>query len=238
MKAMVLDAPREPLRLDQRDIPQPGPGQLLLKVRACGVCRTDLHVVDGDLKHPILPLVPGHEVVGVVQTLGGGVSRFSVGQRVGIPWLGRACGHCPYCLRERENLYDTPLFTGYQIDGGYAEYAVADADYCFAIPDGYDDIHAAPLLCAGLIGYRAYKATGDRKILGLYGFGAAAHIVAQLAQADGRRVLALTRPGDIEHRNSPVNLGGSGQAVPTMRRRCCWMPPSSSRQTEGWFQRP
>jgi propanol-preferring alcohol dehydrogenase len=208
MKAMVLDAPREPLRLDQRDIPQPGPGQLLLKVRACGVCRTDLHVVDGDLKHPILPLVPGHEVVGVVQTLGGGVSRFSVGQRVGIPWLGRACGHCPYCLRERENLYDTPLFTGYQIDGGYAEYAVADADYCFAIPDGYDDIHAAPLLCAGLIGYRAYKATGDRQILGLYGFGAAAHIVAQLAQADGRRVLALTRPGDIATQKFARELGG------------------------------
>jgi propanol-preferring alcohol dehydrogenase len=207
MKAMVLDAPRESLRLDQRDIPQPGPGRLLLKVRACGVCRTDLHVVDGDLKHPKLPLVPGHEVVGVVQTLGGGVSRFSVGQRVGIPWLGRACGHCPYCLQGRENLCDTPLFTGYQIDGGYAEYAVAEADYCFAIPDGYDDIHAAPLLCAGLIGYRAYKATGDRQILGLYGFGAAAHIVAQLAQADGRRVLALTRPGDIATQKFARELG-------------------------------
>jgi propanol-preferring alcohol dehydrogenase len=207
MKAMVLDAPREPLRLDQRDIPQPGPGQLLVKVRACGVCRTDLHVVDGDLKHPMLPLVPGHEVVGVVQNLGGGVTRFSVGQRVGIPWLGRACGHCPYCLQGRENLCDTPLFTGYQIDGGYAEYAVADADYCFAIPDGYDDIHAAPLLCAGLIGYRAYKATGDRQILGLYGFGAAAHIVAQLAQADGRRVLALTRPGDIATQKFARELG-------------------------------
>lgn len=196
MKAMVLSAQRHPLQLMERPDPQPGPGQVLVAVGACAVCRTDLHVVDGDLKQPKLPLVPGHEIVGRVIGIGEGVSSLALGQRVGIPWLGHTCGVCPYCRSDRENLCDAPVFTGYQADGGFATHAVADATYCFEIPPAYDDIHAAPLLCAGLIGYRALRAAGTAECLGIYGFGAAAHIVAQIAKSEGRRVYAFTRPGD------------------------------------------
>jgi propanol-preferring alcohol dehydrogenase len=196
MKAMVLEHPGAPLRLLERPIPVPGPGQVLVRVAACGVCRTDLHVVDGDLREPRLPIVPGHEIVGQVAAVGEGVTRFAPGTRVGIPWLGHTCGVCFYCRTGRENLCDRPGFTGYQIDGGYAEYAVADADYCFPIPKGYSDAAAAPLLCAGLIGYRALQAAGDADRLGLYGFGAAAHIVVQVARHRGQRVFAFSRPGD------------------------------------------
>jgi propanol-preferring alcohol dehydrogenase len=196
MKAMVLDRPGSLLHLAERPLPAPGPGQVLVKVAACGVCRTDLHVVDGDLREPRLPIVPGHEIVGRVSALGEGVTRFAIGARVGIPWLGHTCGFCFYCRTGRENLCDRPGFTGYQIDGGYADYAVADAAYTFPIPDGYGDAEAAPLLCAGLIGYRALRAAGEADRLGLYGFGAAAHIVVQVARRQGRRVCAFTRPGD------------------------------------------
>jgi propanol-preferring alcohol dehydrogenase len=195
---MVLERPGEALRAVEMPAPRPLAGQVLVRVGACGVCRTDLHVVDGDLKHPKLPIIPGHEIVGRVEALGEGVTKFVAGQRVGIPWLGHTCGHCRYCLSGHENLCDAPGFTGYQIDGGYAELAVADADYCFSIPDAYDDIAAAPLLCAGLIGYRALKMAGAGETLGIYGFGAAAHIVAQVAVHEGRRVFAFTRPGDAQ----------------------------------------
>jgi propanol-preferring alcohol dehydrogenase len=176
--------------------PLPAAGQLLLKVRACGVCRTDLHVVDGDLREPKLPVVPGHEIVGTVEAVGEGVEGFEVGQRVGVPWLGYSCGECRYCLEGRENLCDRARFTGYQIDGGYAEYTVADARYCFHLPGGFSDVHAAPLLCAGLIGYRAYRMTGGSERIGIYGFGAAAHIITQVAVWEGRKVFAFTRRGD------------------------------------------
>ena len=193
MKAMVLDSPGTPLREAELPAPEPGLGQLLLEVAACGVCRTDLHVVDGELPDPKLPLVPGHQTVGRV--LGGG-DRFAPGARVGIPWLGWTCGECRYCLSGRENLCDRARFTGYQLDGGYAEAAVADERFCFPIPDGYDDLQAAPLLCAGLIGYRALRLAGDAERVGLYGFGASAHIVAQVARHQRRRVFAFTRAGD------------------------------------------
>ena len=196
MKAMVLERPGEQLRYLDVPVPVPGQGQVLVKVVACGVCRTDLHVVDGDLKEPKLPIIPGHEIVGHVAGLGAGVTQFEAGDRVGIPWLGHTCGHCRYCREDRENLCDAPGFTGYQIDGGYAEYAVADVDYCFAIPDAFEDIAAAPLLCAGLIGHRALRLAGPGETLGIYGFGAAAHIVAQVATFEGRRVYAFTRGGD------------------------------------------
>ena len=196
MRAMVLDRPGRPLVLRERPRPQPGRGEILVAVSACGVCRTDLHVVDGELPHPKLPIVPGHEIVGRVAALGGGVAGFEIDQRVGIPWLGATCGICPYCRTNRENLCDAPLFTGYTRDGGYATHAVADARYCFALPDGLDDVAAAPLLCAGLIGWRSYRMAGEGAALGLYGFGAAAHILAQVAAWQGRRVHAFTRPGD------------------------------------------
>jgi propanol-preferring alcohol dehydrogenase len=208
MKAMVLDAPRTPLRLDtQKPRPQPGPGQVLVHVHACGVCRTDLHVVDGELTHPNLPLVPGHEIVGLVEALGPGVTGLQVGKRIGVPWLGWTCGHCRYCRSGRENLCENARFTGYQIDGGYAEYAVADARYCFAIPDGFSDEEAAPLMCAGLIGYRALRMAGDGKRLGLYGFGAAAHIAIQVARFRGQQVYAFTRPGDAAGQEFALSLG-------------------------------
>ncbi len=183
MRAMVMDAARRPLRLADIPRPAPEPGQVLIAVRACGVCRTDLHVLDGELPNPKLPLVLGHEIIGTVAATGGdpGGERFRGGQRVGVPWLGWSCGECGYCRSGRENLCDRARFTGYQIDGGYAEYTVADARFCFAVPDGYTDLQAAPLLCAGLIGYRSLVAAGDAQRLGLYGFGAAAHIVAQVA---------------------------------------------------------
>src|SRR6185437_69236 len=193
---MILERPRAPLVA--RDIPDPvpGPGQVLLRVRACAVCRTDLHVIDGDLQDPKLPLVLGHEIVGTVAARGPGATRLDVGARVGVPWLGWTCGVCRYCANGRENLCIRARFTGYQIDGGYAESCVADERFCFPLPATHDDAHAAPLLCAGLIGYRALRAAGDAAALGLYGFGAAAHIVAQVALAQGRRVFAFTRPGD------------------------------------------
>ena len=197
MHAMLLDAPRRPLRAATIARPEPAAGQLLVRVRACGVCRTDLHVADGELPDPALPLVLGHEIVGVVEAVGSGVERHAVGDRVGVPWLGWTCGECRFCRAGRENLCDRARFTGYTIHGGYAEYAVADARYCFALPPSYGDMEAAPLLCAGLIGYRALRAAGDDAArVGLYGFGAAAHIVAQVARHEGRRVFAFTRSGD------------------------------------------
>jgi len=208
---MLLDAPRRPLRLSASATPppEPGPGQVLVAVKTCGVCRTDLHVLDGELPHPKLPLVLGHEIVGTVERVGAGVDRFTGGQRVGVPWLGWTCGECRYCRAGRENLCDGARFTGYLIDGGYAEYTVADARFCFPIPDGYDDLGAAPLLCAGLIGYRALVAAGDAERLGLYGFGAAAHIVAQVARHQGRRVFAFTRPGDDQAQQFARQLGAA-----------------------------
>jgi propanol-preferring alcohol dehydrogenase len=198
MKAMVLAAPGEPLRESELPAPEPGQGQVAVAVDACGVCRTDLHVVDGELSEPKLPLVPGHQIVGRVVATGPGAARFAAGARVGIPWLGWTCGECRYCLSARENLCDRARFTGYQLDGGYAEAAVADERFCFPIPDGYDDLQAAPLLCAGLIGYRALRLAGDAERVGLYGFGASAHIVAQVARHQGRRVFAFTRAGDAQ----------------------------------------
>ena len=206
---MVLERAGMPLRLTDLPDPVAGPGEIVVKVRACGVCRTDLHVVDGELPDPKLPLVPGHEIVGTVERIGPGVDGFAVGQRVGIPWLGRTCGHCRFCRMDRENLCDEPGLTGYRIDGGYAEYARASADYCFAIPDRYGDVEAAPLLCAGLIGHRSWRMAGDAGNLGLYGFGAAAHIVAQIATARGQRVFAFTRPGDGEARAFARRLGAA-----------------------------
>jgi propanol-preferring alcohol dehydrogenase len=200
MRALKLHAPRQPLRLEELPVPEPGPGQLLVRVRACGVCRTDLHIVEGDLSDACYPITPGHEVVGRVAAIGAGVQGFQPDQRVGIPWLGYTCGVCSYCRAGRENLCMRPRFTGYHIDGGYAEYAVADARYCFALPDAYSDPEAAPLLCAGLIGYRSLRFAADARTLGIYGFGAAAHLIAQLAIWQGRRVFAFTRPGDEESR--------------------------------------
>jgi len=207
MRALEFIRPGEPLRLVQRDKPQPGPGCVRLRVSACGVCRTDLHIVDGEL--PVLdhPLVPGHEIVGVVEALGAGVDGIGAGERLGVPWLGWTCGRCGYCATGRENLCDAARFTGYQIDGGYADYAVADARYCFPIPPQYEDAEAAPLLCAGLIGYRAYAMAGDAKTLGIYGFGAAAHILTQLAVADGRTICAYTRRGDTAAQELARKLG-------------------------------
>ena len=196
MRAMVLRRARERLVAEALPAPAPGPGQVLIRVHACGVCRTDLHVLEGDLTQPKLPLVPGHEIVGRVAALGAGVKRFRVGERVGVPWLGFTCGVCERCRAGEENLCPNARFTGYQIDGGYAEACVADARYCFALPEGYTDQEAAPLLCAGLIGYRALRLAGAGRRIGLYGFGAAAHIIAQVAKWQGRTVFAFTRPGD------------------------------------------
>jgi len=219
MRAMVLDRPGTPLREAAREVPVPGPGQVLLRVLACGVCRTDLHVVDGELPDLSRPVVPGHQIVGVVEAGGPGEGGFATGQRLGVPWLGWTCGACRFCLSGRENLCGEARFTGYHLDGGFAEYAVADARYCFPIPQGYSDLQAAPLLCAGLIGYRSLVMTGDAPRLGLYGFGAAAHIVAQLAVHQGRRVFAFTRPGDGEAQAFARSLGAewagaSGEAPP------------------------
>ena len=218
MKAMVLDAPLRALRLAELPPPQPAPDQLLIRVRACGVCRTDLHVVDGDLADGRLPIIPGHEIVGVVTGRGAAVERFKIGDRVGVPWLGHTCGTCSYCASGHENLCDHARFTGYHLDGGYAEYTLADQHYCFAIPDPYDDVAAAPLLCAGLIGYRALVMAGDAKRLGIYGFSAAAHIVAQVARHQGREIYAFTRPGDAEGQHFARALGatwaGDSTAIP------------------------
>ena len=197
MRAMVLEASGCALVERTRPVPEPGPGQVLVRVAACAVCRTDLHVVDGELPDPKLPIVPGHEIIGRIETRGPGVERLEEGQRVGVPWLGWTCGKCRYCRSGQENLCPQARFTGYQIDGGYAEYTVADARYCFPIHGDYADANAAPLMCAGLIGHRCLRMAGEAECLGLYGFGAAAHIVAQVARFQGRRVFAFTRPGDL-----------------------------------------
>jgi propanol-preferring alcohol dehydrogenase len=197
MRAMVLDAARTQLRVAEVPAPEPGPGHVRIRVHVCGLCRTDLHVLDGELTKPKLPLILGHQIVGEIVDAGAGVEDLRVGERVGVPWLGWTCGVCAYCRSGRENLCDRASFTGYDIDGGYAELAVADARYCFRIDDSFSDVQAAPLLCAGLIGYRALTMAGDARRLGLYGFGSAAHIVAQVARHQGREVYALTRPGDI-----------------------------------------
>ena len=207
MRAMVLDAARAPLRAAELPRPEPGAGQVLIAVDACGVCRTDLHVVDGELPRPKLPLVPGHQIVGRVVAAGDGAERYREGDRVGVPWLGWTCGECRFCRSGRENLCDRARFTGYDIDGGYAEHAAADERFAFAVPDGYPDVQAAPLLCAGLIGHRALEMAGDGERLGLYGFGAAAHIVCQVARHQGRRVFAFVRAADEAAREFALELG-------------------------------
>jgi propanol-preferring alcohol dehydrogenase len=209
MQAMVLDRARTALHPAELPMPEPSPHQLRLRVLACGVCRTDLHIVDGELAHPKLPLVLGHEIVGRVDAVGSEVRGFAAGDRVGVPWLGFTDGTCPYCRNDEENLCDNARFTGYQIDGGYASYTVADARYCFHLPDAYSDAEAAPLLCAGLIGYRSLKMTGDAARLGIYGFGAAAHIVAQVARYQGRKIFAFTRPGDSRAQDFARGLGAA-----------------------------
>ena len=238
MRAMVLEKPGKPLILKEVFVPRPGPGQILIKVRACGVCRTDLHIVDGELTEPKLPLIPGHEIVGTVVALGGsgeegergdgaevlGTDKFRIGERVGVPWLGHTDGTCQHCRRGMENLCDNARFTGYTIDGGYAEYAVADERFAFRLPESYSDAEAAPLLCAGLIGYRSYRmATSDPfvKRIGIYGFGAAAHIIAQVARHQEKEIYAFTRPGDVEAQNFALRLGatwagGSDQVPPAL----------------------
>jgi propanol-preferring alcohol dehydrogenase len=208
MRAMLLEKQRQPLKLAEVHVPQPGPGQVLIRVHTCGVCRTDLHVLDGDLIEPKLPLILGHQIVGTVVQLGKEVDKFSPDQRIGVPWLGYTDGKCRYCLRGQENLCDHPEFTGYTLDGGYAEYTVADQRYCFPLPKAYNDIEAAPLLCAGLIGYRTYRLAGEYKDrLGIYGFGAAGHIIAQVANYQGKKVYAFTRPGDRETQEFARRLG-------------------------------
>ncbi|KVM57646.1 alcohol dehydrogenase [Burkholderia ubonensis] len=219
MLAMIFDGGTPQLREASVPDPSPAAGQLLIDVRACGVCRTDLHVVDGDLPDPRLPLIPGHEIVGTVAALGDGVTGFTVGDRVGVPWLGHTCGHCAYCAAGRENLCDAPGFTGYTIDGGYAERTVADSRYCVHLPERYSDLQAAPLLCAGLIGHRTLRMAGDARRIGIYGFGAAAHLVAQVARLEGRKVFAFTRPGDaaalqLARRLGAAWAGGSDEPPP------------------------
>jgi propanol-preferring alcohol dehydrogenase len=207
MRAMILDQPQSLLRAGEIIPREPGPGEVRVRVRACAVCRTDLHVVDGELTEPKLPLVPGHEIVGVVESAGPGAIRFRAGDRVGIPWLGWTCGVCTYCRTGRENLCSRARFTGYTLDGGYAEIVLADERYCFALPGTHDDVAAAPLMCAGLIGYRSLVKAGDARRLGLYGFGAAAHIVAQVARWQGREIYAFTRPGDEAAQRFARDLG-------------------------------
>src|SRR5437764_5148349 len=221
MRAMVLERARQELR--ELEIPRPvaAPGQVLIRVKACAVCRTDLHIVDGELAHPKLPLVPGHEIVGTVVESGLETDRFAIGDRVGVPWLGWTCGVCDYCRSGQENLCERARFTGYQLDGGYAELTVADQRYCFTIPAGFSDVEAAPLLCAGLIGYRTLRLAGDGERIGIYGFGAAAHIIAQVARYQGRQVFAVTRPGDtaaqdFARRLGAVWAGGSDESPPEL----------------------
>jgi len=219
MTAMVLEHAGQALQQRCVAVPSPGPHQVLLRVAACAVCRTDLHVVDGELTEPKLPLVPGHEIIGRVVERGAGAERFAVGARVGVPWLGWTCGTCEYCRSGRENLCQRARFTGYQIDGGYAEFAVADERFCFAIPDRFSDVEAAPLMCAGLIGYRTLRMAGEARRLGLYGFGAAAHIAAQVARFQGRTVYAFTRPGDTAAQDFARRItggwaGGSDEPPP------------------------
>jgi propanol-preferring alcohol dehydrogenase len=218
MTAMLLDSPGRALRTATLPVPEPSGHEILIRVAACAVCRTDLHIVDGELAPHLLPLIPGHEIVGLVAGGGPEAQRFRPGQRVGVPWLGGSCGHCVYCSGGRENLCDQAVFTGYDRHGGFAEYTLADERYCFALPEAYDDVHAAPLLCAGLIGYRAYVHAGDATRLGLYGFGAAAHLVAQLALRQGCEIHAFTRPGDTRSQAFARSLGaawvGTSDALP------------------------
>jgi len=221
MRAMVLEEVGKPLQLEDLPDPSPGAGQVLIEVHTCGVCRTDLHVIDGELEHPKLPLVPGHQIVGTVIETGEGVRDFLVGDRVGVPWLGDSCGKCDYCKRGLENLCDAAKYTGYDIDGGFADMTVANERFVFPIPEGYPDDQAAPLLCAGLIGYRSYRFIGDAGRIGFYGFGAAAHILAQVAQFEGREVYAFTRPGDIDSQKFARRLGalwagGSDESPPEL----------------------
>jgi len=215
---MVLSSPRQALQQMRVRVPDCGPRDVLLKVQACGVCRTDLHIVDGELPEPKLPLIPGHEVVGTVLARGPDAKRFALGQRVGVPWLGSSCGQCGYCTSGRENLCERASFTGYTRDGGYAEHAIADERFCFELPDNYSDAEVAPLLCAGLIGYRALSAAGDAGTIGIYGFGAAAHIIAQVAHRQNRTIFAFTRPGDLQRQQFAKELGaawaGDSQQLP------------------------
>ena len=207
MRAMILEKPRQPLRLCDAPKPKLGAGQLLVRVATCAVCRTDLHIVDGELPDPKLPLIPGHQIVGRIEQIGEGVQGFSVGDRIGIPWLGWTDGECAYCRSKRENLCDRAKFTGYTIDGGYAEFTVADARFCFHLPNEYNDVEVSPLLCAGMLGYRSYRKTGDAHRLGVYGFGNAAHLIAQVAIYQGRKVFAFTRPADKAGQESARRLG-------------------------------
>jgi propanol-preferring alcohol dehydrogenase len=208
MRAMLMEQPGQPLRLREMPVPQPGPEQVLLKVRACGVCRTDLHILDGELTEPKLPLIPGHQIVGELVQAGENAGRFRLGQRLGVPWLGYTDGTCRYCQRGQENLCDHPQFTGYTLDGGFAEYTLADQRFCFPLPESYADVEVAPLLCAGLIGYRSYRLAGEQiERLGIYGFGAAAHITCQVAVHQGKRVYAFTSPGDAAAQEFALRLG-------------------------------
>jgi len=219
MRAMILEQPRQPLQLREVATPLPKPGQLRVRVATCAVCRTDLHIVDGELPEPKLPLIPGHQIVGHIEKIGEGVERFSIGERIGIPWLGWTDGGCHYCRSNRENLCDNACFTGYTIDGGYAEFAVADARFCFHLPDNYDDVSVAPLLCAGMLGFRSLRKTGDVRRLGIYGFGNAAHLIAQVALYEGRQIFAFTRPGDkagqeFARKLGAIWAGGSDEMPP------------------------
>ena len=207
MRAMVLEQPGKPLVLRDVSQPKPGPGQLLVRVKTCAVCRTDLHLVDGELPNPKLPLIPGHQIVGRIEEIGESVQGFSVGERVGIPWLGWTDGECTYCRSNRENLCDRARFTGYTIDGGYADFAVVDARFCFRLSEQYNDVDVAPLLCAGMLGYRSYRKTGDASRIGIYGFGNAAHLISQIAIYQGREIFAFTRPGDKAGQESARKLG-------------------------------
>jgi len=221
MRVMIFEKPGKDLSLREIDLPEPGAEQVLLRVHACAVCRTDLHVIDGELSDPKIPLIPGHEIVGTVAAVGAAVTRFKVGDRLGVPWLGWTCGECSFCREGQENLCDRAKFTGYTLDGGYAEYAVADQRFCFPIPEEYSDIEAAPLLCAGLIGYRSLVKAGNGSRLGIYGFGAAAHIVAQVANYQKREIYAFTRPGDSEAQQFALSLGavwaGSSDELPPVK---------------------
>ena len=232
MHAMVLKKLRTALEWTELADRQPGPGEIRVKVTACGVCRTDLHVVDGDLPHPQLPIIPGHEIVGRIDAIGAGVDGLSVGERVGIPWLGHTCGICPFCMGKEENLCDRPLFTGYTRDGGFATAVIADSRFAFPLGEAGNDVALAPLLCAGLIGWRSLVIAGEGEKLGLYGFGAAAHILAQVAKWQERPVFAFTRPGDLATQAFARSLGAVGPAVPTKRRLSRSTPRSSSPPSE------
>jgi propanol-preferring alcohol dehydrogenase len=236
MQAMVLERPGEPLKLIEQSDPRPAKGEVRIRVAACGVCRTDLHVVDGELPNPKLPIIPGHEIVGRIDIIGDHVGALEIGQRVGVPWLGRTCGQCRYCRNGWENLCDRPLFTGYTRDGGYATHVVADARYVFALPEESDDVATAPLLCAGLIGWRSLRIAGDGRKLGLYGFGAAAHIIAQVARWQGRDVFAFTRRGDEAAQAFAKKLGAVGWEALKIPRPSRLIAPLSMRLLERSFR--